>query len=230
MNPHDGFGEDFGRDEDLDADMITMNPPRWQRWRPRRPVAIAGVAIVALAGGAGVGYAATHTLTAKGATDTVAVGAANSAASPGPAASAPASGPGARPGRRGLGGEFFFGGGALALGGLGGVLHGEVTVPKSGGGYQTMDVQDGTVTAVSSTSVTVKSADGFTASYAVTSKTVVDAQAAGIGSVKKGDTVFVVATVSGSTATAASITDVTAVKAGRASFKFPTPPAQPPSA
>ncbi len=230
MNPHDGFGEDFGRDEDLDADMITMNPPRWQRWRPRRPVAIAGVAIVALAGGAGVGYAATHTLAAKGATDTVAVGAANSAASPSPAASAPASGPGA-PGRRGFGGEFFFGGGTLALGGLSGVLHGEVTMPKSGGGYQTVDVQDGTVTAVSSTSVTVKSADGFTASYAVTSKTVVDAQAAGIGSVKKGDTVFVVATVSGSTATAASITDVTAVKAGRTSFKFsaqsPTPPAQP---
>ena len=33
-----------------------------------------------------------------------------------------------------------------------------------------------------------------------------------------GDTVFVTATVSGSTATAASVVDVTAVKAGRASF------------
>jgi hypothetical protein len=88
-------------------------------------------------------------------------------------------------------------------------------------------VASATVTAVNSSSVTVKSADGFTASYAVTSNTVVDAKSAGIGSVKDGDTVFVTATVSGSTATAANIVDVTAVKAGRASFGFRTPPAPP---
>ena len=105
------------------------------------------------------------------------------------------------------------------------MVHGQLTVPKSGGGYQTVDVQDGTVTAVSTGSVTVKSADGFTATYTVTSKTVVDAEAAGIGSVKKGDTIFVTATVSGSTATAANILDLTAVKAGRASFGFPVPQA-----
>jgi len=114
-------------------------------------------------------------------------------------------------------------------------VHGQLTVPKSGGGYQTVDVQDGSVTAVSTGSVTVKSADGFTATYTVTSKTVVTAEAPGIASVKKGDTVFVTATVSGSTATAASVVDVTAVKAGRASFGFPggetkmmPVPAQPP--
>ena len=100
-------------------------------------------------------------------------------------------------------------------------MHGQVTVPKSGGGYQTLDVQNGTVTAVSASSVTVKSADGFSASYAVTANTVVDAKSAGIGSVKTGDTIFVTATVSGSSATAATIIDVTAVKAGRASFGFP---------
>ena len=65
MNPQDSFDEDFARDEDFGADMITMNPPRWQRWRPRRPVAIAGIAIVALGGGAGVGYAATHSLATR---------------------------------------------------------------------------------------------------------------------------------------------------------------------
>jgi len=96
-------------------------------------------------------------------------------------------------------------------------------VPKSGGGYQTLDVQSGTVTAVSTGSVTVKSDDGFTASYAVTSNTVVGAQSAGIGSVKKGDEIFVTATVSGSTATAATIIDLTAIKNGRASFGFPEP-------
>ncbi len=209
MYPHE--------DSDSDADMITMTPPRWQRWRPRRPVAIAGVAIVALAGGAGVGYAATQLL-ATGSTAQTAV---LSAASPS-AASAPA------------------GAGPLGLIGLAaGVLHGQFTVPRSGGGYQTVDVQDGTVTAVSPGSVTVKSADGFTASYTVTSKTLVDARAAGIGAVHKGDTIVVTATVSGSTPAAASIVDLTEVKAGRASFGFrvrvslpvrPTAPAQPPSA
>jgi hypothetical protein len=212
MNPQDDF----------DPDMITMNP---RRWRPGRPVAVAGVAVVALAGGAGIGYAATHSLTARGATDTAAVAAATPSASPSSSASG-------QPETRHGWGKFdggLFGLGPLVLGGLGGgVVHGQVTVPKSGGGYQTIDVQDGTVTAVSTGSVTVKSADGFSATYTVTSKTVVDAEAAGIGSVKQGDTVFVTATVSGSAPTAASIFDLTAVKAGRASFGFPERPANPP--
>jgi hypothetical protein len=214
MNPQDDF----------DPDMITMNP---QRWRPGRPTAVAGVALLALAGGAGIGYAATHSLTAKGATDTAAVAAASPSASPSPSASGkPGSGPGAGHGWRGFAGGM--GPGRLGAFGFSGVLHGQVTVPKSGGGYQTLDVQSGTVSAVSTGSLTVKSTDGFTATYTVTSKTVVDAEAAGIGSVKKGDTVFVTATVSGSTPTAADILDMTAVKAGRASFGFPMRPANPP--
>jgi hypothetical protein len=202
-------------DEDPGSDMITMNPSRWPRWRPGRPVAIAGVALVALVGGGGIGYAATHSLTARAA-DTAALAVSSPTASPSPSASGkPGSGHGWRSFPDGPGRVF----GPLGLGG--GVLHGQLTVPKSGGGYQTVDVQNGTVTAVSTGSVTVKSADGFTATYAVTSKTVVAAESPGIASVKKGDTLFVTATVSGSTATAASIVDVTAVKAGRASFGFP---------
>jgi hypothetical protein len=229
MNPYDGPDDaDFGPDEDFDTDMITMNPPRWQRLRGRRPVAIAGVAIAALAGGAGVGYAATHSLAKNNAPDTTTAAA---AAAPTPSASAPPA-----PGFRG--GPFrrvFVGGpglGFLGFGFGGGVVHGQVTVPKSGGGYETLDVQQGTVSAVSSTSITVKSADGYSASYVVSTKTLVDAQADGIGSVKKGDTVSIIATVSGSTATAASVTDLTAVKAGRASFGFQAPvsPASPPTA
>jgi hypothetical protein len=202
-------------------DMISMNPPpppRPTKWWSLRPAVVVGVAAVALAGGAGVGYAATHAGSST-ATDTSAV------ATPTPSPSG-TTGSGNMPAWRGPAGlPYRMGMGLGVLGG--GVVHGQLTVPKSGGGYQTVDVQQGTVTAVTSTSITVKSADGYSASYAVTSKTVVDAESAGIGSVKTGDTVFVTATVSGSTATAASITDVTAVKAGRASFGFRTAPAVP---
>lgn len=230
MNPYNGpDGDDIGPDEDFDADFVTMNPPRWHRWRHGRPVAIAGVAVVALAGGAGVGYTATHSLSTNKAADTSAVAA--GAATPSPSASpvGPGKGPGAGRGWHAYGGVAPNGPMRFARGPAGaGLVHGEFTVPKSGGGYQTVDAQNGTVTAVSSSSITVKSSDGYTASYAVSSKTVVDAQAAGIGSVKKGDTVFVLATVSGSTATASNVFDVTAVKAGRASFGFREGPAKPP--
>jgi len=222
MNPYDGPDDGDSRpNEEFAPDMITAEPQRWPRWRPGRPLAVAGVAVVALAGGAGVGYAATHSLTAK-ASDTAAIAAPSPSASASPSTGTPGSG--APHGWREFRG-WFPGGPGLGLGVLGGgVLHGQLTVPKSGGGYQTLDVQNGTVTAVSSGAVTVKSADGYTATYTVTSNTVVGAQSAGIGSVKKGDKVFVTATVSGSTATAASIVDLTAIKNGRASFGFPEPP------
>ena len=228
MNPHDGpDNADFGPDDDFDSDMITMNPPRWQRWRHGRPIAVAGVAIAALAGGAGVGYAATHTVAKNAAADSAAVAAASSP-SPTPSAVPAPKSPNGR-GWRSFGGGFA-GGPGFGIGlGAGGVVHGQLTVPKSGGGYETVDVQRGAVTAVSSASITVKSADGFTASYVVTSKTLVDAQAAGIASVNKGDTVYVTATVSGSTATAANVLDLSAVKAGRASFGFPARPSNLPA-
>jgi hypothetical protein len=194
MNPQDDSG----------PDMITMNPRR--RW-PGRSAAIAGVAVVALAGGTGIGYAATHSSTAKGATDTAAV-----------ALAAPA-GPSVN-GQLGSGDRMGHG--------PGGVLHGQFTVPKSGGGYQTVDVQSGKVTAVSAGSITAKSADGFTATYAVTGQTIVAAQSAGIGSVKDGNTVFVIATGTGSTPTAASVFDITALKASHAAFGFGGHPMTPP--
>jgi hypothetical protein len=97
----------------------------------------------------------------------------------------------------------------MGLGGLFGVLHGQFVVAKPSGGDQTVDVQNGQVTAVSSTSITLKSSDGFTMSYVVASSTLVDAQRDGIGSIKVGNQASVLATVSGSTATAASIMDRT---------------------
>ena len=105
------------------------------------------------------------------------------------------------------------GGMGFGFGGLFGAVHGQFVVPKSGGGFQTVDTQRGSVTAVSATSITVKSADGFTKTYQVMSSTNVDAQRNGIGSVKTGHQVVVMATDSGGTATAVSILDFTLLPA-----------------
>jgi len=120
------------------------------------------------------------------------------------------------PGRPGPGYRRF--GGGFGFGGLFGALHGQLVVAKPGGGYQTVDVQTGQVTAVSTTSITLKSADGFTKSYVVTSSTLVDAQRDGIGSVKIGNQATMLATVSGSIATATSINDLTLLQQGHAGF------------
>ena len=70
------------------------------------------------------------------------------------------------------------------------------------------------VTAVSTASITVKNADGFTKTYQVTSSTLVDAQRDGIGSVRDGHQVSVLAAVSGGTATATHIEDLSLLPAG----------------
>jgi hypothetical protein len=72
--------------------------------------------------------------------------------------------------------------------------HGEVTV-RTKKGDQVVNVQRGQVTAVSSTSVTVRSKDGFSAVYAVngTSKVRSKKKQADIGAVHNGDRVLVVA-------------------------------------
>ena len=66
-------------------------------------------------------------------------------------------------------------------------------------------VQTGQVTAVSAKSLSLKSTDGYTATYAITSTTRVAAHSGGITSLKKGDTVHVLATKSGSTLTAVMV-------------------------
>jgi hypothetical protein len=96
--------------------------------------------------------------------------------------------------------------------GMGRALHGEFTTRKPGGGYQVMATQVGDVTAVSATSVTVKSEDGYSRTYAVTEKTLVNAGNDGIADVLKGHTVHVLAVVAGGTASAVDVLDVTAVK------------------
>src|SRR5262249_55715039 len=159
---------------------------------PGRPVILAGVAVVALLGGAGVAMAATSGSPAPG---TAASPAGGTVATPSPSAR-PAFPHQGRPGGFGIG-----------FGGPFGAVHGQFVVPRSGGGYQTIDTQRGSVTAVSATSITVKSADGFSKTYQVVSSTNVDAQRNGIASVKTGHQVMVTATDGGSTATAVGILD-----------------------
>jgi hypothetical protein len=191
------------------------------RLEKSRRIAIgAAVAVVAMLGGAVVAFAAT-----------------NATASPTAKAASPSSSPSQKPlpkmcpntnapCRRFAGPFHMFGvppGVPFGLGfpgGMFGAVHGQMVLAKPGGGYQTVDIQRGKVTAVSQTSISVRSSDGFTASYAVAASTVVDAQRDGIGSVKVGNQVAVFATVSGSKATATSITDVTLLQQGRGSDGF----------
>ena len=182
---------------------------------PGRPLILAGVAVTALLAGAGVAMAATSGSPASPAAAASAAG--GTVATPSPSAR-PAFPHQGRPGgfRFGFGGPF-------------GAVHGQFVVPRSGGGYQTIDTQRGSVTAVSATSITVKSADGFSKTYQVVSSTNVNAQRDGIATVKTGHQVIVTATVSGSTDTAVSILDLNLLPAmhGGPGWSHPAPSAPP---
>ena len=157
------------------------------------------VAAVALYAGAGVAMAAT------GGGPAAAAAPVNS--TPSPSSSLPGRLPGAGSGPRA---RFWPGGGARP-GGAGraafGAVHGQFVVARPGGGYQTVDMQRGSVTAVTGSSITVRSSDGFVKTYQVPAAAQLNAQRNGIGSVRKGNQVRVVATVSGSTATATHLLD-----------------------
>jgi hypothetical protein len=209
-------------DDDKDAELYPFVPPpprpggvpRKPRRRSRLTKTAAGLAVIL---GAGAGAAAVASATTSGA----------GPSAPTASASAPPTNPPNGPGpfRRG-----FFGpgpGGPAAVGGPGmfgigvgpaGAIHGTFTVKGPNGGYETINTQYGTAEAVSSTSITVKSADGFSQTYVVSSSTVVDAKPNGISSVKVGDTVSIQALVSGATITAERVLDITLVKAQHPSW------------
>jgi hypothetical protein len=188
------------------------------RVRPSRPVIVAALAVAALLSGTGVALAVTSSSPSALRTATK-VGTAVAALSRSPSRCQivlPLRGfqPPARvfatPGPLAPLGFAPLGFGPFGVGSLG-AIHGQFVVSKPGGGYQTIDTQRGTVTAVSASSITVKSGDGYTKTYQVTRSTNVKAQRAGIGSVKTGQTVSVVATVTGSSATATQIVDLAAL-------------------
>jgi hypothetical protein len=114
----------------------------------------------------------------------------------------------------GMGGTGRMGGGfGGPMGGQAGgmtslltALHGDFTVSQDGN-YVTERMQTGQVSALSTTSITVKSTDGYTQTYAIDSSTQKASTPA------SGASVTVIATVSGDTATATTITD--AAQGGR---------------
>ncbi|WP_157247104.1 hypothetical protein [Nonomuraea typhae] len=93
-----------------------------------------------------------------------------------------------------------------------GGIRSEVVVPKEGGGYQTVATHTGEVTAAAAGSITVKSEDGFSRTYAVADDTRVNAGPQGVAGIKTGDTVHVTAVLDGEDGekgTAQQITDLT---------------------
>jgi len=175
------------------------------RWRGR-PLLLTGTAVAAVTVGAGLALAATSgpsrfPLPSAGLPGSL------SAATPAPAPQP------ARPGclrvvnprRVGV---------PCRRAGRAGALHGTLVLPKPGGGTVTVEIQNGRVTAVSRSSITLKSDDGFTRTYAVTSSTIVAARRDGIGSVKVGDQAWVTATASGGTVTAIRVGDLSQLRSG----------------
>ena len=77
-------------------------------------------------------------------------------------------GPGGPDGRPGWGPPP---GGFDGPAGMTDALHGEFVVSDGRGGYNTELTQTGTVTDISSTAITARSADGFTATYVITTDT-----------------------------------------------------------
>ena len=209
------------------GDYVMLGGPPRPAHRPRKLAIGASIAALAMLAGAGAAYAVSTSGAPHGAVTASSSGSSPSA-NPGhgpfhwrcqKSKSAMCSSLHVRFPFRHIG---FLPGGLFGglVGGMLGAVHGQMVLAKPGGGYVTVDLQRGKVTAVSSTSITLRSTDGFSASYAVAGATVVGAQRAGLGSVKVGDEVSLQATVKGSTATATSIIDLTLLKKNHPSIGF----------
>jgi len=81
-------------------------------------------------------------------------------------------------------------------------LHGEFVVPDENGAYTTVLTQTGVLTAVSDTSITAKSADGFTQIY-----TIAPGSRAANSQLAVNDTVTIRANVTNNAATATTVTE-----------------------
>src|SRR5262249_52524524 len=108
--------------------------PMGLRSGSRRPYIIAGVAVAALLGGAGAALAATRSPAPAASSSAVIT-------NPTPSPGLPGSAGPATPRFRHFGPLFGLGGSQF------GALHGEFVIRKSGGGYETVDVQNGHGTA-----------------------------------------------------------------------------------
>ena len=202
-------------DPTYEPEMTAPSAPHRGRRRGRAGIALATVAIAAAAFGVtSIASAATTTTASTTTAASTAAPGQPTAPPPGDADGDRMGGPmGMGGGMGGRGGHGGMGGPGMGGPGMGGALHGEFVVQKADGTYQTVDMQGGAVTAVSTSAITVKSVDGFSKSYEVTASTIVNAARDGIASVKVGDTVHLDATVAGDKATAVGVFDETTLKA-----------------
>ncbi|GAA4563088.1 hypothetical protein [Planotetraspora kaengkrachanensis] len=88
-------------------------------------------------------------------------------------------------------------------------IHGQLVVPKQGGGYQTVTTQTGVVTSIQQNSVSVKSEDGFARTYTIDANTRICAGRDGLTGVKSGHKVWVISAAQGNTSTAMLLADLT---------------------
>ena len=99
-------------------------------------------------------------------------------------------GPGMGPGDHGPRGEL---------------LHGQMVIEEPDGTIVTEQMQEGEVTAVSATSISLKSTDGFTATYVINADTELERDHADGTAAQVGDIAHVRGTVDGSTVTAEDV-------------------------
>jgi hypothetical protein len=104
--------------------------------------------------------------------------------------------------------------------GMGGAIHGELVVPDGSDGYKTVVLQRGTASKVGSDTITVKSDDGYTQTYDVPADTGVGALREGLGSIKNGADVVVMAEKTGGSYTATHVMDLDSLGNGRGGFGF----------
>jgi hypothetical protein len=109
------------------------------------------------------------------------------------------------------------------------VLHGEYVTRDGDGGYQTHADQRGEATAVSATSITVKSEDGFTRTYVIDGDTRIGGAYGEQADLAVGDEVHVFAVLDGGTARARRIGDITDMKRGHERLRSDPRPSGEPS-
>ncbi|TDP96570.1 hypothetical protein [Labedaea rhizosphaerae] len=152
-------------------------PAAKARWSGRKTIAAVAIAVGIAGAGGAAIYAATNNDSGQG------------------------GGPGGMGGPGGRGPGMGFGRGMEES------LHGEFVVSDGNGGYLTELTQTGKVTAITSTSLTAASEDGYTKTYTLDASTVVrnGPQSAQLSDIEKGDTVSIVAKKNGDAATATTL-------------------------
>lgn len=184
--PHAGQPETFGTPLPPGAGKVEVPTQLEMRphWSARKVIGAVVLAVLIVGGGTAVAIAATQPNPAN---DTHP----NAGVSGGQATSGSS-------GRRG---------GGYSSGPLTNAVHGDFVVRTSTGGFATERFQIGRVTTVGSNSLTLTSQDHYVGNYLITGTTVLNHGAMTLSDVKPGDAVTVVATLSGNTASATTVSD-----------------------